>query len=341
MAMGRRYMVPAQGSNVELEREPEPRTGLARETSAAAACVAVTASLFLLCVAVPGLSGASRSVPAALLDEPAPRLLSGDQHIWIIRHGDKYSSYPDCPAEPPCFDKGLMGDNPPLTDCGRKQASFTAAWLKNASSLVGGIKHIVVSPYTRTLQTSLPLAQALGLKLQVEYLLSEANQPEGPHREFNIKEDKVTVADLLKASELWDTLYGSPPIPTPEVPELYGKRVKRAAEVLTARFPPSAGNAAIYTHATTSFSIAYGLCHSKDGTDATLEDFVKKQAAIAPAGVIHLVRDNSGKCKVIDQTANVAKTVGCGKTEPYKCEFDDYPAWYWPHADGKGPGKCH
>lgn len=266
-----------------------------------------------------------------------------EQHIWIMRHGDKYSSYPDCPeGKPLCFNETLMGDNPPLTPCGVKQANATADWLKDNSSAYGGIKNLVVSPYTRTLQTALPLAKALGLKLKIEYLLSEANQPEGPFQPLNAGADAETKKQLEEASDNWDLEYGSPPIPTPETPiAMYNARVEKCAKVLKERFPPSSGNLAIYTHATTSFSVAYGLCHGEDGDDDQLKKFVENQKAIAPVGVIHVVLNSDGKCKMVEQTNNVAEKVGCGDTKPFKCDFENFPAWYWAHASGKGPGKCH
>jgi len=266
---------------------------------------------------------------------------SAEQHIWIMRHGDKYSSYPACPKEKPlCFNETLMGVNPPLTPCGVKQAEFTADWLKANTSSFGGISNIVVSPFTRTLQTALPLAKALNLTLKVEYLLSEAMQPQGPFQPYNAGLDASVVKQLQEIEAVWDTQYGSPPIPTPETPKMYDARVEKAAKVLKKRFPPSSGNLAIYTHATTSFSIAYGLCHGEDSSDASLKKFVESQAAIAPVGVIHVVLDSAGKCKRVDQTNNVALKVGCGKTTAFKCNFTDFPAWYWRHSDGAGPGKC-
>merc|ERR1719265_1420454 len=122
---------------------------------------------------------------------------ASEQHIWIVRHGDKYSSYPDCPqGQPLCYNQTLMGDNPPLTPCGILQANYTAHWLMAQSSSAGPIRNIVVSPFTRTLQTSLPLAKGSGLKLKVEPLLSEAMQDQGPYRPFNAGADEETRMQL-------------------------------------------------------------------------------------------------------------------------------------------------
>lgn len=263
------------------------------------------------------------------------------QTIYIVRHGDKFSSYPPCPgmggfiSGKPCYDEKLMGDNPPLTECGIRQANATAQWLADRH-----IKTIVVSPFTRTLQTALPLAKRIGKQMNVEYLLSEAMQPDGPYRAFNVDAPGATDSQLEEVLALWNLDYGSPPIQTPENNTLYLKRVKRAAKTLKARFPQTSGTLALFTHATTSFSIAYGLCHGSDSTDTQVEDFVKHQDAIAPAGVIEV--QISGNSCVIKQTNNVAqKTVDCGDTPAFKCNFSDYPSWYWNHTAGEGPGRCH
>mmetsp|Transcript_84812 Transcript_84812/g.154621 ORF Transcript_84812/g.154621 Transcript_84812/m.154621 type:complete len:336 (+) Transcript_84812:39-1046(+) len=261
------------------------------------------------------------------------------QHIYVVRHGDKYSSYPACQAQDDkiCYDQKLMGINPPLTPCGISQAAYTADWLlQQWTTGAGSINNIVVSPFTRTLQTSLPLAKALGKQLNVEYFISEAGQSEGPFREFNINAPGETVKQLEECHNLWNLSYGGPPIKTPENNTLYVERIAKAAEILKERFPPSSGNLAVFTHATPAFSIAYGLCFGDSGNDQTLKDFVNGQDAIRPAGVIEVIIESDGTC-TIQQTRNLMQ---CGETPAYKCDFEDFPAWYWAHKDGKGPGRC-
>ena len=120
---------------------------------------------FLLCAAV---------LFACLLPFSQAKQTRGrrEQHISIVRHGDKYSSYPSCSVSNGsalCYDQELMGNNPPLTPCGLQQAEQTADWLVEASRAAGGIQRIVSSPFIRCLETALPLAKRLGLSLNVRH----------------------------------------------------------------------------------------------------------------------------------------------------------------------------
>lgn len=122
---------------------------------------------------------------------------------------------------------------------------------------------------------------------------------------------------------------------------MYTSRVLAVGGRLRSRFPT--GNVAVFTHATTSFSIAYALCFGQHGgSDQTLEHFVVGQQAIGPAGVIAVVLDaRTGSCKHLAQTLNSpGDPAQCGKTEPYKCNFGDFPSWYWRASEGRGPGRC-
>lgn len=278
---------------------------------------------------------------------------AGEQHIFIMRHGDKYSSYPDCPGSPArqpedveCFDAAIMGDNPPLTPCGMRQAELAAEWLVGAAGDVGGLQQLVVSPFARTLMTALPLARRLGLRMQVDPALSEAMQPEGPFRGRNVLLRAEVTAQLDEIAEVhWDTQYGAVPVATPENVTLYNARVAAASEKLRARFPPVSGNLAVITHATTAVSLAFGLCRDRfAGPDAQctgLATYLEAQEAIAPTGVIHVVLGEDGRCRSLGQTQNVAfQQAQCGLTEPFKCMFSDNPTWYWNCPLGQGPEQC-
>jgi phosphohistidine phosphatase SixA len=137
---------------------------------------------------------------------------SSEQKFYIIRHGDKYSSYPPCPqGYPLCFNASLMGNNPPITPCGVQQAEATAEWLATN----GDVQQIVASPYVRSLETALPLARKLDAKIHVENFASEARQDDGPFRPDNVALNVSAVQHLREISALWDESYGSAPIPVP------------------------------------------------------------------------------------------------------------------------------
>jgi len=63
-------------------------------------------------------------------------------------------------------DPGIV--DPRLTELGHAQAQEAAEALKSH-----GIEHIIVSPYTRALQTAAPIAKALGLPMLVNSVVRE------------------------------------------------------------------------------------------------------------------------------------------------------------------------
>ena len=66
-------------------------------------------------------------------------------------------------AEPERIDAGLgVPADPPLTERGREQAARLAAWLAPER-----VDHIVTSPKRRSVDTAIPVAQALGLEVEV------------------------------------------------------------------------------------------------------------------------------------------------------------------------------
>jgi broad specificity phosphatase PhoE len=331
--------------------------------------VAVALLLLMVLLAAPGGndSGEGTEVIGPASTIAAEGGHADQQHIYIVRHADKFSSYADCPdkAGRPCFNASLMGNNPPLTPCGRRQAEHAAKWVHGHAAAVGGIANIVSSPFTRCLQTALPLAQlqpagTRASQLQVEYLLSEDRRQEGPHSPFNAAEDGVTVSQLEEINDRWAAHYGSPPIRTPETTPRFHRRVRQASATLRNRFPPNSGNLVVHTHATTSFSLAYGLCHGRRGDDssesgngaaglddgAALESFLDSIGPIGPAGVLHLVMGADGTCRggdggVVNNSAY--ESVDCrpapSATGPWMCEYQACPAWYWEQS-AVAAGQC-
>ena len=143
--------------NESPERESAESSAESRRSPAGALWIALLCATALLILALRPLG-------------QAEQVQGHGQHIFIIRNGDKFSSYDPCGGSnesAPCYDQRLMGNNPPLTPCGLQQAEETADWLVDASRAAGGIRRIVSSPFVRCLETALPLAKRLGLSLHV------------------------------------------------------------------------------------------------------------------------------------------------------------------------------
>mmetsp|Transcript_6487 Transcript_6487/g.15005 ORF Transcript_6487/g.15005 Transcript_6487/m.15005 type:complete len:344 (-) Transcript_6487:111-1142(-) len=281
------------------------------------------------------------------------RAYSPGQHstttLHIVRHGDKMSKYPPCAAKglvqsgEPCFDEARFGNNPELSECGRRQARLLATRL--AADLTNSTA-IWSSPYARTLQTALPLARKLGKTIKVEALFSEDRQLNGPFQPRHAEPSESGAQDWLRIARVWDRYYSSPPIPTPEGNAEYWERVQQAADKLVlqlrgvgAAAAPPPESAVVFSHAGPSFSLAYGLCRRKFGD--SLRRFVDTYVAadglpgLAPAGMIRIELNDSGECTRIELPDNqVWQEAACGETKPHRKNFDADPGKYWrPPAD--------
>eukprot|EP00668_Euglena_longa_P038786 GGOE01049872.1.p1 GENE.GGOE01049872.1~~GGOE01049872.1.p1 ORF type:complete len:322 (-),score=69.18 GGOE01049872.1:109-993(-) len=250
----------------------------------------------------------------------------GDQHIYLIRHGDKMSKYPVCGGATDmgddrlCYNASQFGNNAELSPCGHRQSESLADWLANRA-----IQAVVSSPYLRALYTALPLAERLDRPIKVEPLVSEDRQAGDAFRQHN----RHAGSDILRrVQHRWDMTFSSPPILTPEGDEEYWDRIERAGAVLAFRFPPSVGNVAVFSHATPVLSLGYVLCGA---LFPSLEAYVQwLQPGIAAAGVMHLVRDSkTGRCKSLDPVDNsVFETLGCGLTRHSLKHYSTRPGMY-------------
>ncbi|MFN5513969.1 MAG: histidine phosphatase family protein [Cyanobacteriota bacterium] len=80
------------------------------------------------------------------------------QTLWLLRHGHRQDF-----AEPDWFLTAPRRYDPPLSDLGFKQAQELAAYFQSET-----VDHLLCSPFLRTLQTAVPIAEGLGLKIKVE-----------------------------------------------------------------------------------------------------------------------------------------------------------------------------
>lgn len=82
--------------------------------------------------------------------------------LYLIRHGEAESGAPDDPTRN-------------LTERGKNHAQKAADWL---ASIVDGPTRLWVSPYVRTQQTALPIAQALSVNIESHGCLTPDMTPQ-------------------------------------------------------------------------------------------------------------------------------------------------------------------
>lgn len=88
--------------------------------------------------------------------------------IWLVRHAHRLDF-----IQPAWFETANLPYDPPLSALGWQQSLELVAKLQNSH-----VKKIFTSPYLRTIQTAYPIAQSLGLSIQVEEGLREWLHPE-------------------------------------------------------------------------------------------------------------------------------------------------------------------
>lgn len=97
--------------------------------------------------------------------------------VLLIRHGEPGSVDP--------ARAGVAATDPPLSDCGRRQAALLAEWIGDEA-----IDAVCTSPMQRARETAEPLAHATGAELEVVPGLAELNTGE---------------AAYVKVEDLWRT----------------------------------------------------------------------------------------------------------------------------------------
>jgi len=88
--------------------------------------------------------------------------------LLLVRHGDRFDFAQKEQWQDICAEHGHPISDPPLSALGHTQARETAAELERR-----GVELILCSPYTRTIQTAAPLADACSLRICVEPGLAE------------------------------------------------------------------------------------------------------------------------------------------------------------------------
>jgi broad specificity phosphatase PhoE len=87
--------------------------------------------------------------------------------VWLVRHAHRLDF-----IQPEWFETALFPYDPPLSALGWQQSLELVPKLRNSH-----IQQIFTSPYLRTIQTAYPIAQSLGLLIQIEDGLKEWLNP--------------------------------------------------------------------------------------------------------------------------------------------------------------------
>jgi broad specificity phosphatase PhoE len=85
------------------------------------------------------------------------------QIIWLVRHAHRWDF-----VYPEWFNTASYPYDPPLSPTGERQAAILSQLLDREP-----IQRIFTSPFLRTIQTAVPLSQALDLPIQLEWGLCE------------------------------------------------------------------------------------------------------------------------------------------------------------------------
>jgi broad specificity phosphatase PhoE len=167
------------------------------------------------------------------------------QNIFIVRHGDRQDKLD--PTWRGSVPQHLREDTP-LSAMGCQQALDVANNLRDHQ---GGIRHIIASPFLRTIETALPLVKATGLQLKLEDAVWEAlchNPPPDHHANRSF-------AHLIDRD--YESLF------TPTTRETRPSsllRCARTARLLAERFPIDGGDVVIFTHCDPAIYLVATLC---------------------------------------------------------------------------------
>ena len=205
--------------------------------------------------------------------------------IYLIRHGARHDYANPELWKQTCARLGHEPSDPPLSALGHKQAREVAAALSNES-----IDAILSSPYLRVIQTSQPLAHALGLPILIDNGLAEFK-----HHPSRIPPPGTRVNVFPEVDDLYE-----PILPTDQLvidqksgqePVVeYLRRLILMAKELPKRY--AGKSVACYSHAA-----SVGLVAALTGE----KDLLAKDLTFAPCGIWKLTSEDDGATWAIAQ----------------------------------------
>jgi broad specificity phosphatase PhoE len=190
--------------------------------------------------------------------------------VWLVRHAHRLDF-----IQPEWFETAPFPYDPPLSALGWQQSLELIPRLKNSH-----IQQVFTSPYLRAVQTAYPIAQSLGLLIQVEDGLKEWLNPD-----WSTSLPKTSPIETLIAQGFpVDVTYESQLLPT--YPETIAE-LKSRADIVARKIIIQLGNSLlIVAHKHTLTAIAESL--TGDTAIASSFDF-------APAGVMVLTTTNRAR----------------------------------------------
>ena len=165
------------------------------------------------------------------------------QTVWIARHGNRLDF-----VNPEWFNTAERRYDPPLSDDGLVQAQ------QLGQRLVGeGITHIFASPFLRTVQTAILVAEILDLTIKVESGLSEWLNPHW----MTAMPETLSLVELAEIFPRIDLSYTSRVTANyPETREQVLKRAGKTAKLLATEF---AENILLVGHGASVLGMTMGL----------------------------------------------------------------------------------
>lgn len=235
--------------------------------------------------------------------------------IWFLRHGNREDlankqwkqicSYPD---------------DPPLSREGIIQAEETALRLRHEI-----INHIFVSPFFRTLQTALPVANTLNLPVKVEYGFREA------FAEFSCDPSLLPIKDKLKLFPQIDKEYKTALHPKyPEtIPDMY-HRVNETIDHLVTCYE---GNFLIVGHA---YTVIGGARRLIGETPSTMP------LGAPPASLFKVVSNDGGTCWKMELIGDISH-LSDQRNSLVFTDVEDMRCWllYHPEYAHFSLKQCH
>lgn len=210
------------------------------------------------------------------------------QVIWVVRHGDRMDSF-DSSWKKTAKHRG----DTPLSPTGHIQAEEVAKWILKTEKVPP--KHILASPFLRTIQTATPLSKMMNLPIKLEKSVWETGcrNPPPPHDQEGFPLDT--------------TGYESGFEPTcGERPTDFRPRLARAAEIIRKRFPVEEGNVIVFSHADPVAYLVSELC----GMDPTLT------GPVIPCSIFRLERRPGDELFKCVHNSGVQHLSIIGRTEP-------------------------